>query len=229
MSRQAAALVQLQLLTGARPGELLALRGCDIDTTAQPWVYVPASHKNSHRGHKRVIFFGPKAQRIVGEFLKPDLNGYLFSPADAERESRERRHAARVTPLAYGNSPGTNRRRNPKRRPGERYTVTAYRRAIARACDRAFPPPERLAARDGESERTWLARLSPEQKGELAAWRRKHRWHPHQLRHNAATELRKRFGIEAAQVILGHCSLDVTQVYAAKDVEAARRIMADVG
>lgn len=31
-------------------------------------------------------------------------------------------------------------------------------------------------------------------------------WHPHQLRHNAATALRREHGIEVARVILGHRS-----------------------
>ena len=29
-------------------------------------------------------------------------------------------------------------------------------------------------------------------------------WHPHQLRHNRGTEVRRKYGIEAAQVALGH-------------------------
>jgi integrase len=62
-----------------------------------------------------------------------------------------------------------------------------------------------------------------------AAWRAKHVWHPHQLRHAAATRLRKAFGLEAAQAILGHKTLKVTEIYAEKNVEAARKIMAAVG
>jgi integrase len=53
-------------------------------------------------------------------------------------------------------------------------------------------------------------------------------WSPNQLRHNAATSIRKEFGIEAAQVILGHSQLGVTQVYAERDtakaIEVARLI-----
>ena len=53
-------------------------------------------------------------------------------------------------------------------------------------------------------------------------------WAPSQLRHSAATELRKRFGLEAAQVVLGHSQANVTQVYAERDmqkgIEVARRI-----
>ncbi len=38
-------------------------------------------------------------------------------------------------------------------------------------------------------------------------------WMPLQLRHTAATVVRSRFGLEAAQVVLGHARADVTQVY----------------
>lgn len=60
-------------------------------------------------------------------------------------------------------------------------------------------------------------------------WREKHCWAPNQLRHSAATEIRKRFGIEAAQVTLGHAAADVTQVYAERDLEKAASVMALVG
>ncbi len=54
-------------------------------------------------------------------------------------------------------------------------------------------------------------------------------WSPNQLRHNAATKIRKRFGIEAASVILGHSGLEVTQIYAEKDEEKAIEIAMLVG
>ena len=75
----------------------------------------------------------------------------------------------------------------------------------------------------------WRKRLTKEQKAELAAWRKAHRWHPHQLRHNAATELRKEFGIEAASIILGHRSAAITEVYAEQDTQAAIAAMVKVG
>ena len=53
-------------------------------------------------------------------------------------------------------------------------------------------------------------------------------WTPLQLRHTAATAIRKQFGLEAAQVILGHSELTVTQVYAEAQhclaVEVVRKI-----
>jgi integrase len=54
-------------------------------------------------------------------------------------------------------------------------------------------------------------------------------WSPNQLRHAAATELRRRYGIEAAQTVLGHSKADVTQVYAERDFSLAARVMAEVG
>ena len=53
--------------------------------------------------------------------------------------------------------------------------------------------------------------------------------HPHQLRHNAATRLRKEFGLDVAQVVLGHKRLEVTQVYAERDLDRARDVMSLVG
>lgn len=54
-------------------------------------------------------------------------------------------------------------------------------------------------------------------------------WGPNRLRHSAATYLRKRFGIEAARVVLGHRSSAVTEVYAELDRSKAADIMAEVG
>lgn len=54
-------------------------------------------------------------------------------------------------------------------------------------------------------------------------------WTPNQLRHTAATEIRKRFGIEAAQVICGHANADVTQVYAERDLLLAARVAEEMG
>ena len=53
-------------------------------------------------------------------------------------------------------------------------------------------------------------------------------WHPHQLRHNAASAFRKKYGLDVAQVLLGHHSADITQIYAeldrSKAIDVVRRI-----
>ncbi|MEZ6117777.1 MAG: site-specific integrase [Pirellulaceae bacterium] len=55
------------------------------------------------------------------------------------------------------------------------------------------------------------------------------KWSPNQLRHTSATEIRRRFGIEAAQVICGHERADVTQVYAERDLELAKKVARVIG
>jgi len=54
-------------------------------------------------------------------------------------------------------------------------------------------------------------------------------WHPNQLRHNAATRIRREYGLEAAQVVLGHARADVTQVYAERDMARAIQVMEEAG
>jgi integrase len=55
------------------------------------------------------------------------------------------------------------------------------------------------------------------------------RWSPLQLRHTAATAIRARFGLEGAQVALGHARADVTQLYAETSSRLAVEIAREVG
>jgi integrase len=99
--------------------------------------------------------------------------------------------------------------------------VTSYAHAITKACDQACPHPtlSRVKPKD----------LTPDQRAELVAWHKTHRWHPHQLRHNAATALRARYGLEVAQVVLGHANADTAKIYAERDLARARAAMEEVG
>lgn len=54
-------------------------------------------------------------------------------------------------------------------------------------------------------------------------------WHPHQLRHTHATEVRKLYGLEGAQVALGHSQANVTQVYAERDLALLLTIAQKIG
>jgi integrase len=54
-------------------------------------------------------------------------------------------------------------------------------------------------------------------------------WNPNQLRHSHGTEVRRQFGLEAAQVALGHSQANVTEVYAERDLGLAERIAAEIG
>lgn len=55
------------------------------------------------------------------------------------------------------------------------------------------------------------------------------RWNPNQLRHSAATDIRRQFGLEAAQVTLGHSKADTTQIYAERDAGLAREVAKQLG
>lgn len=94
----------------------------------------------------------------------------------------------------------SRRKRKPKRVKRDRYDTDSYRRAINYG----------------------------QQKARKAGVDLPH-WHPNQIRHTRGTEIRKKFGIEAVQVSLGHACADVTQVYAERNFELARRIAMELG
>jgi integrase len=54
-------------------------------------------------------------------------------------------------------------------------------------------------------------------------------WHPNQLRHNAATRIRKEFGLDVARTVLGHTSPATTQIYAEADTAKAALAMKQIG
>lgn len=114
---------------------------------------------------------------------------------DSEAKRRAAATAARVTPLSCGDRPGTNRKADPLRRPGESYNAASLRRAIHRACDKAGVE----------------------------------RWAPNQLRHAAATEVRAKFGLEAAQTILGHSTARMSEHYAEKNLAAGAEVARAIG
>ena len=217
---QIAAMIQLQRLTGMRPGEVVLMRSCDIETSEPIWVYTPMEHKTQHHGRKRIIHLGPQAQEILRPHLNKEASKFLFCPSDVASARSMARRSSRITPLTPSQRARTAKA-NRKRQLGERYTTMSYARAISYACDQATPHPLLT--------RTPYSKLSPEQQEEVTAWRKAHRWSPNRLRHNAATLLRKQFGIEAARVVLGHSSAGVTEIYAEQDLSKAAEIMAKVG
>jgi integrase len=54
-------------------------------------------------------------------------------------------------------------------------------------------------------------------------------WHPNQLRHAKATEIRREAGLDAARAVLGHRSPAITEVYAELDVGRAAEVMERLG
>jgi integrase len=196
VSPQVAAMIRLQRLTGMRSGEVVCIRGSEIDMTDAVWVYRPAHHKTAWRGHIRRICLGPQAQEILRPFLKLKSNpaAYLFSPHDAEAGRNADRRRNRMTPMTPSQAKRHAKRR-PRRPKGDRYTVDSYRRAISYGIKKS-----------GVGH-----------------------WHPHQLRHTAATSLRREFGLETARIVLGHKTAAITEVYAEADHARAVEAMTQVG
>ena len=231
LSHYVRGIIELQRLTGCRPGEACILRRADIDTGGTVWLYKPTHHKNAHRGKSRSISIGPKAQALLKEYFTLDLEEFLFSPRKAVEDVRAERSANRKTPRypSHMKRNSEKRQAKPARTPDTKYTTRSYSVAVARACDRAFPLPARQAQQKDETHAEWWDRLTEEQRTEVKVWRKEHRWHPNQLRHSFATRVRKEHGLEAAQVLLGHSRADVTQIYAERNEELAGSVAARIG
>ncbi len=226
------AMVRIELLTGMRPGEVVIMRGRDLDMGEETWVYRPGTHKTEHWEKQRVIPLGPQAQEVLKPFLKPDVCAWLFTPKDAISQ-RTMQCGTHRRQRQMPNHKKTSRTIN------DRYDPTSYCRSIAHACDQAFPPPAELARHRvpgsgnhrsrWETVKEWRNRLGPKQWKALKAWQSDHRWFPNQLRHTRATQIRHRYGLEAARVTLGHSSTIVTEIYAERDEALAVQVAKEIG
>ena len=100
------AMVELQRLTGMRPGEACGLRLCEVERVGEVWLYRPSQHKTAHHGKTRAIPIGPRAQAVIANFLRagnpppdgfahPDLSddtarlvmAYAYQEADREHDA----------------------------------------------------------------------------------------------------------------------------------------------
>jgi integrase len=206
-SPQIRAMILLQRYTGMRPGEVVVMRPCDIDRSQSPWIYEPFEHKNKYRGHRREVPLGPKSQELLTPFLNREATAYLFSPQEAElwrNEQRRQSRKSKITPSQASRKPKSR----PKRAKRDGYDVDSYRRAI-RYCQMKLRREQQL--------------LPADQRVEIELW------HPHQLRHQFATVVRRELGAEAVQVGLGHKSTNLVDLYAEKDRAAALSIARKLG
>ncbi len=65
-------LMDVQVLTGSRSGELLALTTAMLDRTGPVWKAALVDHKCQHHGQSRTLHFGPKAQLVLAKYLSAD-------------------------------------------------------------------------------------------------------------------------------------------------------------
>jgi integrase len=201
-----AAMIELQLLTGMRPGEMCQIRPCDLDRSDSVWHYYPEKHKNAYRSIERIVAIGPRGQELLTPYLLRPEDAYCFSPADSEKQRLEKASRERKTPLSCGNRVGTNRKTDPKRIIGEQYDSVSYRKAVRYATTAA-----RKVIRENGGD--------PDKQLPY--------WTPYQLRHTAATKVRKEMGYETAGATLGHTNMSATAIYAERNQgladEAAKR------
>jgi integrase len=211
LTRHVAGLVRFQMLTGCRPGEACSVRRADIDTTSSAWIYRPQHHKLAYRGHARAIALGPQVQQLLQEFPTNEPTDFIFSPVRCLAEVRATRTAIRKTPKwpSHMNRNEIKRKKTPQKAPSARYQVESYARAVSTGIKKA-----NMLKADSKSDRH-----SPPLP----------HWHPNQLRHSHATKVRALFGLEAAQVSLGHARADITQVYAEKNLALAEKVAMAVG
>jgi hypothetical protein len=186
------------------------MRPCDVDTSGPVWIYTPRKHKTLHHGHAREIYLGPKAQAVLAPWLRRRSNPeeFLFSPQEAETERNAQRSSERKTARypSHTRRNASKRRGRPGRAKRERYDVDSYRRAIEYGCRRA----------DQKARAEALAIIQEQQPNAPVPALDAHVfvpiWSPGQLRHNAGTTIRREYGIELARIVLGHSTMNTTEI-----------------
>ena len=81
--------LDLLLLTGARPAELLGLTTRDLDRSGPVWLAALGEHKTAHLDKSRTLVFGPRCQAILAKYLDdraPDVR-LLRAKADTLRKN----------------------------------------------------------------------------------------------------------------------------------------------
>jgi len=220
----------LQRLTGARSQNICGIRLSEINRNpgVEVWEYTP-SHKTEWMGKALMIFLGPQCQEILGPFVdRPDRpsDAYLFDPRETVTQWAAMQRSRRQTPMTPSQAarqPIPTEKR--LRTPGERYTAGAYRVVIQRAVRRANRVRERENKEREEKNKERKETGMPP----LPLLPPIPMWHPHQLRHHAATLVKAAYGIEASKDYLGHAHVAMTEVYAERDLAKARQIASEIG
>lgn len=117
-------LVQFALLTGCRPSEACVVRWSQIDTSGRVWIYEPSDHKTVHRGKRRLITVGPKAQALLNSFRELSRSDYVFDPQIGLEEFVRKQYGEHAK----------------ARKVGDHYTKDSLYTAIQKACDTAQIP-----------------------------------------------------------------------------------------
>lgn len=71
-------ILDLMLLTGGRPGEVIGLKVGDVERVGDIWRAALTKHKTAHKGKKRVLLFSRAAQAILLRHIKADPTMRFF-------------------------------------------------------------------------------------------------------------------------------------------------------
>ena len=129
------AMIRVHVATGMRPSELCNMRPCDIDRTGVEWMYRPELHKTKNKGKGRAIPILGDAKEAVIDYINRDTKSYCFAPSEAVAWQQATKRSGRKSKVQP--SQESRAKVSPQVQPGDRYTQDSYRRAIARACERA--------------------------------------------------------------------------------------------
>ncbi len=188
-------MVRVQLYSGARTGELVAMSSDRIDASGPVWTYRPARHKNLHRGKGRVIALPPEAIEAMRPLLSFSTDGKLIATPDIifdPRKAVELRPRTNTTEEpGWRSGPRSGRKNNGTRLPTDRYTPVTYAVAVARACRAEKVEPFR----------------------------------PYALRHLAITRWAETLGPEPARVLAGHSSPRMLSVYVHTDASKVAALL----
>ncbi len=139
-------MLRLVWYTGMRPYEICEMRPYDIlRDDPECWIYIPGREKTPVGQHKTTRYGKVKVIPLAGESIDilsrriSDFSSkkYIFTPQDSVAEFREARLKNRKTPMSCGNKSGSNRKKNPKRKPRAFYTNDSFAKACKRCCRRA--------------------------------------------------------------------------------------------
>ena len=143
VSRPVKAMIELQRLTGMRPGEVGTMRACDIDTTGKVWLYRPATHKSMHRGKGRTV---PLVSEGGGGCEGvPDASSSM--PSCSRRSWAGRAICGMVRGPQVARPAESARSSESSPSPAHRVTTTAPRAIAARSCTAACGPARRRGTR----------------------------------------------------------------------------------
>lgn len=205
------AMVVLQWIAGARPGEVRRLQAGGVQRSGklhvpgagvqdldalEVWAHVPPSHKLTWRGKPRYLLFAGEAKKVLEPFLDRAADAYCFSPAEGMMWFRKEQSTA--AKAKRGEKAGGSRKARvpaPRRSFRTHYSKDAYAKAIRAACLRAGVPP----------------------------------FSPYSLRHLAAAEVKSLFDLDAVQALLGHHTKTMAEHYGGVAFKRAAAVAAARG